>query len=177
MPGIILSVIIPTYNREEILKKCINAFLIQNIPNENFEIIIVDNGTDAAVVDSASKLSLPSQLNIQYLKIPDKGANRARNKGISAAKGRLLFFINDDTIASPELIQEHIAWHGDNFSENIAVLGKMQASPDVEPTGFNKLHLDANYRKIISGAEIDWRYFFTCNISVKKSFLEKFGTF
>lgn len=90
-----LSIIIPTYNRQETLKQSI-SHAISAIKEKDIEIIIVNDGDE--ILD---KIEYP---NIQYYKNPDKGVTSARNFGASLAKSDLLLFIDDDIWINKETV-------------------------------------------------------------------------
>jgi len=172
-----LTVIIPTYNRSDILKKCIDALTRQSFPEDQYEIIVVDDGSGddtRTVVDFANKHCAAA---IRYLWQPNTGANAARNQAIRHASGQLLLFVNDDTIATSTMLSAHVKTHQNHIDENTAVLGRVTLSPEVPCSMFSKDHLDAGYALWQGKEELDWRAFYTCNISVKKTYLEKFGVF
>jgi glycosyltransferase involved in cell wall biosynthesis len=172
-----LSVIIPTYNRGSILKRSLAAFGTQTISFERFEVIVSDDGSQDNTKEITLEMEAGSPFVVRYLWQQNRGANAARNQAIGAARGSILLFINDDTIATPIMLEEHLKTHAEYPEENISVLGRMTISPDVPPSLFAKLHLDANYDLWKGQKELDWRAFYTCNVSVRKSFLLKFGLF
>jgi len=175
--GIAISVIIPTYNRASVLKKCLKALCKQSIPADIYEVIVSDDGSEDDTKKVSEEALADTKCLIHYLWQPNKGANAARNNAIRASRGDLLLFINDDTIAIPKMLEEHLRTHQRYPEENISVLGRMTVSPEVPYSIFAKLHLDANYGLWKGMVELDWLAFYTCNVSVKKSFLLKYGLF
>lgn len=99
---LLFSVIIPTHNRHELLAGTLRAAVFQkNIPNNEFEIIIVDNGsmdkTEETVADFAR---LEEKTEIIYIKLKrNYGADFARNVGALQSQGSLLVFTDDDCLA------------------------------------------------------------------------------
>jgi len=175
--SIVISVIIPTYNRVSVLKKCLEALSAQSIPINTYEVIVSDDGSADDTRKITENMIADSLCSIKYLWQSNKGANAARNNAIRASKGSILLFINDDTIAIPTMLEQHLQSHRRYPDENIAVLGRMTISAEVPYSIFSKLHLDANYDLWKGKKELDWLAFYTCNISVKKSFLLKYGLF
>ena len=96
-----ISVIIPTYNREQSIIDSINSVLRQTY--QNLEIIIIDDGS------SDNTESLISNLNddrIKYVKLNEnKGANFARNEGIKIASGKYITFQDSDDLYHPDKIE------------------------------------------------------------------------
>ena len=88
-----ISVIIPVYNAELYLKRCIDSVLNQSF--KSFEIIAIDDGSK----DSSFKILSEYQQfspNIRILSRENKGAAYTRNEGIELAKGEFIMFIDSD---------------------------------------------------------------------------------
>jgi glycosyltransferase involved in cell wall biosynthesis len=93
----LVSVIIPTYNREKFLQEAVNSVLNQTY--KNLEIIIVDDGsTDntRAVVENYLK-----DKRVKYFFQKNKGHSVARNTGIINATGKYIMFLDDDDYYFP----------------------------------------------------------------------------
>jgi glycosyltransferase involved in cell wall biosynthesis len=172
-----LSVIIPTYNRGVVLEKCLEALSCQTLSKDVFEVIVSDDGSDGAVRDRIEPFLRKNFTHSLYLWQVNSGQSAARNHAILESRGRILLFINDDTIATPNVLKEHKRTHKQYLAESDAVLGRVTISPELPASIFAKLHLDYFYDLWEGQTELDWRAFYTCNISVKKSFLIKFGFF
>lgn len=172
------SVIIPTRDRSAVLAKCLEALKGQNYRKDLFEIIVSDDGSaddTKAVVENFRRQH--KDITLLYVAQPNGGASAARNRAIRAAKGQLLLIINDDTICIPEVMAEHKKSHEHYPEENVAILGKMTISDEVPYSIFTQLHLDATFERFKGKTELDWKAFITCNLSIHRSFLLKFGLF
>jgi glycosyltransferase involved in cell wall biosynthesis len=97
-----LSVIVCTYNRADSLKLCL-SFLENQIVHDDisWEVIVVDNNSTDHTVD-VIETSDTDKLNIQYLKETNQGLCFARNRGIKAAKGKIIAYLDDDILAEPD---------------------------------------------------------------------------
>lgn len=106
-----ISVVIPTYNRSELLKKTLTALCHQTLDTPTFEVIVVDDGG----VDDARAVceSFAERLNIRYFWQSDKGfrAGKARNVGITAAEGEYVLFIDTGVLLHQEALSKHLAQH------------------------------------------------------------------
>ncbi len=94
----LVSVIIPTYNRESHLRRTLEALAAQSLPAEQFEVWVVDDGsteTSLAIVDR----KLP--FGLHYLRQDRKGPTAARNLGAEQSYGELLVFLDDDISLAP----------------------------------------------------------------------------
>ncbi len=89
----IISVVIPCYNAEKYIKETIESVLNQD--NENFELIIVDDGSQD---DSEKIIKSFKDKRIRYIYQKNAGVSAARNKGITNAFGRYIAFLDSDDL-------------------------------------------------------------------------------
>lgn len=103
----VLSFIVPIYNVERFLPKCLHS-IIDNDWNEiTYEIIIVDDASPDRSVEIATEFAEKHE-NITVISQENKGLGGARNTGITKAKGDYLFFLDSDDFLKPNEIQELI---------------------------------------------------------------------
>ena len=98
-----VSVIIPTYNRAEFLKKAIDSVLAQTYPH--YELLVVDDGSE----DNTAELVSSYGHKLRYIKQQNRGAAAARNAGIEAARYDLLAFLDSDDWFDAEKLAEQLA--------------------------------------------------------------------
>lgn len=91
----LLSIIVPMYNSEKWLPKCVESLLRQDIPLEEYEIILVDDGSPDGCRKMAEEYSARYS-NIIVLTRPNGGTSAARNTGIHTAQGKYLYFVDPD---------------------------------------------------------------------------------
>jgi glucosyl-dolichyl phosphate glucuronosyltransferase len=97
------SIIIPTYNRANILPICFESLGKLQMPPDAFEIIIVDNNSSDDTHDICELLSkLYPVLQIRYVFEGKKGVSNARNRGVQEANGEIICFLDDDSPPAPE---------------------------------------------------------------------------
>ncbi|HWQ95764.1 MAG TPA: glycosyltransferase, partial [Candidatus Methylomirabilis sp.] len=106
MNEIEVSIVIPTFNRQESLVRTLASFFNQTYPQENFEIIIVDGSTDDT--EEIIKDIKKDHQNLRYIKQMDKGAASARNLGIINSKGEIVGFTDDDCIVDQCWIEQAV---------------------------------------------------------------------
>lgn len=92
-----VSVVIPCYNNQRYLAKCVRSVLEQTYGN--LEIIIVDDGSDDDPAEALADIS-DSRL-MPLIKAPHRGVSRARNIGIEAARGEYIVFVDGDDWIEP----------------------------------------------------------------------------
>ena len=101
----LITVVICTYNRYNVLETCLRSFEIQSLAQDEFEVVIVDNSEDEVGQKRFwSGLELSSNWSLIIEKTP--GLSRARNIGLNVARGPLVCFIDDDALAPSEWLAE-----------------------------------------------------------------------
>ncbi len=102
MKDIKISVIVPVYNREKFIGRCLRSLLSQSIGINNFEIILVDDGS----TDSSSKIYQAFSDEIRIIRHKKNlGLPTALNSGIKKAKGRFLVRVDSDDYVNSEFLQ------------------------------------------------------------------------
>ena len=97
-----LSIIIPVYNSEQYLDKCLISLLNQNW--KDYEIILVDDGSVDGSRQKAESL-LAGQCNHTILVQENSGVSAARNSGIKHAQGEWITFVDSDDYLSPDYLE------------------------------------------------------------------------
>lgn len=95
-----VTVLVPTYRRQERLRRLLAAVLVQQAPF-SWELLVVDNdagGSARQVVETVGLAGIP----VRYVVEPTLGAVHARNRGIREAAGRVVAMLDDDVIPRPE---------------------------------------------------------------------------
>jgi glycosyltransferase involved in cell wall biosynthesis len=156
-----VSVVIPTYRRPQLLKKCLEALLEQTITD--FEIIVVSDGPDSATADLI--YSIQAQVPVRYLPLPKKkGPAAARNYGWQNAEAEIIAFTDDDCLPENNWLVEIVrAIEGNG---NIAITGKVTVPVSYPPTDYEK-----------NTAGLETADFITANCACTKTVLQKAGGF
>lgn len=103
----VISIIIPTYNRSHLIELTLESFIKQNFRKEDFEIIISNNNsTDNTEKVVRNFIEKNSSFNIRYILESRQGVHFARNTAAKLAKGEFLYFTDDDMIADPDALKE-----------------------------------------------------------------------
>lgn len=165
MPEIEISVIIPTYNRADFLKRNLSSIINQKFPKNKYEILICDDGstdkTRQVVHDLIKKYH---QQKIKYFYQKNSGPAACRNLGIKRARGKIIAFTDDDCRPNSDWliqIENSFRKHGDIFGVG-GVTYTQRAKVTPLTCQIENTH--------------EWS-FPTCNVAYKKSILEKIGGF
>ena len=98
-----LSIIVPVYNVEAFLNKCVDSLLAQDLPADEYEVIIVDDGS----TDSSGALcdTLAAEYgHIRVIHQRNRGLSGARNAGIPVASGTYVLFVDSDDFLCPNVL-------------------------------------------------------------------------
>ena len=116
-----ISVVIPTFNRSQYLRRVIASLLAQELQPGEFEIIIIDDGS----TDDTEEICKPlaGSGDLCYFRQSNQGISAAKNHGIEVARGEIVLFFDDDDLADPNLLSEHLRSHEEFPDEMVAVLG------------------------------------------------------
>ena len=90
-----LSIIIPVYNVEKYIEKCILSCCNQNIAASEYEIIVVNDGSPDKSLEIALRLEQLHE-NITIISQSNQGLSAARNRGLNSAKGEYVWFVDSD---------------------------------------------------------------------------------
>ncbi|WP_053242416.1 glycosyltransferase family 2 protein [Clostridium sp. DMHC 10] len=97
-----ISVIVPVYNSEKYLRRCVDSILSQT--NQNLELILVDDGsTDMSPEICDSYSSIDNRITVKHIK--NAGVSNARNIGIDIAKFEYISFVDSDDWIEPNLLE------------------------------------------------------------------------
>src|SRR5215204_5280614 len=101
-----VSVVIPTYKRPDLLERCLSALRAQDYPSDQYEIIVVEDGGPGEGKHIVERARGTSSVAFHYFGVPQAGPASARNRGWQAARGDLIAFTDDDTIPDRHWIAE-----------------------------------------------------------------------
>lgn len=164
------SVVIPTYNRLDMLVRVLDA-LEKQIDAPSFEVIVVNDGSR----DDTERV-MSQRKGITFRTQPNGGPGRARNHGVSLATGRYVVFIGDDTVPEPRFLAEHARIHAEaNHDPLVAALGYTGWPSTERVTAFmdyiNDYGLQFGYKLIRHGDVVPYNFFYTSNISIDRELL------
>ncbi len=184
MSSLFVSVVMPTYNRREMLRTALEGLARQDFPQEQFEVVVVSDGatdgTNEMLSEFVESKTFPYRLH--PILQENGGPARARNRGIQEATGEIIVFLDDDMEPAPGFLTAHLAHHQNHTT--IVAIGPM--SPDSalqwkEPCWIAWEHamLEKQYRAWRTG---EWKgagpnHFYSGNASVRREHLLAVGGF
>lgn len=114
-----ISIIIPVYNIEQYLIRCLESVIKQSY--QEFEIILVDDGsTDTSAVICEEYANMDSRITTWH--IQNGGVCRARNLGLKAANGEFITFIDGDDVISPKML-DVLLFNAKKYDVGLSVCG------------------------------------------------------
>ena len=164
-----VSVVVPTFNRCASLVRMLQSLAHQTYPAEQFEVVVVDDGSTDGTTAQLESLRLPYLLRV--LTQPNQGPAVARNLGVEQARGSLIVFLDDDVVALPALLAEHVAAQG--AASNRVVTGPMSPPGDWPRPAWirwEEAQLQQQYRAMLAGRyACTARQFFSANASLARA--------
>jgi glycosyltransferase involved in cell wall biosynthesis len=104
MPNPSFSIVIPTYQRKDVVCDSVRALAKLKYQGPVEIIVVVDGSTDGTAA-ALAKLDCPFTLRV--IEQPNRGAGAARNRGAAEASGDILLFIDDDMTCEPDVLEQH----------------------------------------------------------------------
>ena len=167
-----ISVVIPTYNRLPILQKCLLALEQQRVaePISHYEVVLVDDGsTDETVAWlSAQAAALP---HVRLIRQDHGGPALGRNRGVEAARGDVIVFIDSDLVVTEGFLLAHAtalqeAWRRQGNRLCFTYGAVINTANFEQPT--------TERHKL---RDLSWAYFATGNVAIDRALLEQAGLF
>jgi len=161
-----VSVVISTYQRSHLLPRLVAALEAQTLPHDRFEVVIADDGSTDDTTDVLRQLEAATPLRLRTLRMDvNRGPSIGRNAAWRTASGPVVAFTDDDAIPTPGWLAAGLAALGD---ADVAV-GQTTFPPEDESLAG---------RPFTRVLEVhDARFFQTCNVFYRRSYLEAVGGF
>lgn len=172
-----ISVVVPTYNRLDRLRRVLRSLADQSLPAGSIEVIVVSDGSTDGTERYLTQGDLPRE--VKPVLQQNRGPAAARNNGVRHASAPLVLFLDDDVIPSRTLVEEHLRAHADR--PGAVVIGPM-LTPDDHPmspwVSWEQRMLYKQYDAMDAGLyTAKARQFYTGNTSVSRELFEVHGGF
>jgi glycosyltransferase involved in cell wall biosynthesis len=164
MPSPLVSVVVPTHNRADMLVRCLEALAAQSYAP--LEVIVVDDGSrdDTPGALERFKQAHPNLALVTFRNEPQRGANASRNRGIAASRGELVAFEDDDCVADPGWVAGLVAAFS---SERVGAVSGMVDDP--APKNIYDLAFGGTHRVY---GKLHASRLTGCNMCVRRALLE-----
>ncbi|MGO8949652.1 MAG: glycosyltransferase [Ktedonobacterales bacterium] len=166
------SVVVPAYNRLELLRRCVTSLVAQTYPSNCFEIIVVDDGSTEDMASAAREAVEGWTGEFSFLRKANGGPASARNAGIRAAKGDIIACIDSDCEADPDWLSALVA-----VLEQEGASGVGGSIVNIMPPGWIGRYLTCVnfYRHRVRQGKVE--YLITPNVAFRRSALLQAGGF
>jgi len=174
---VFFSVVIPTYNRQPILEKCLRALEQQSFPSTTpvtgYEVIVVDDGSTDGTVDWLEEYATHFP-HLQLYEQEHLGPAAARNLGIQKSRGEIIIFIDSDLVVLDQFIHSHAIglMNGNQLDNKNHPPRCFTYGRVINTANFN--HPTQEPYKI---TDFSAAYFATGNVAIPKHWLETAGLF
>ncbi len=149
-PRLSVAVVIPVYNRVELLRRTLAGLAAQRgYPPELISVVVADDGSEDDVTPAVEEAR--SHLNVGYVRQERDGygAGKARTLGAFNADTDIVLFVDADCLPDPELVAGHMTWH--HRADNLVVVGSRQ---NVDSTAIDPADLASgavDVRRLVKG--------------------------
>ena len=176
----LISIIIPTRNRAELLRCSLESLVHQDLPANQFEVIVVNDGSKDHTEEVCRFFE--ENLVIRHVGTESSGIAAAKNYGVLKAQAGICLFFDDDDVATPQMVREHLKTHHQHPQENVAVLGYTSWAPTLAQTPLMQYVTDVgqflfSYVGLSDGQVLDYTYFWGGRSSCKRALLLNRGMF
>lgn len=164
-----ISVVIPTYNRQEILKSTIRSLERQSLSPDKFEVVVIDDGSSDGTFEWLKNYS--GKVTLRFKRHHRNiGTAATRNDGLREARGDIIVFLDDDIKADKELLSTYLDAHE---REDCVFIGNVIYEKNPEERSLLRY---LSTRGVHKGKR-DFTAFVTQNVSVKRKDIESAGLF
>jgi glycosyltransferase involved in cell wall biosynthesis len=159
------SVLVPTFRRPDLLRRCLAKLAQQDIEPDQFEVIIADDGNDGATKAAVDEFGKNTAVRFRYVRVgPAHGPAAARNAGWRAARGEVIAFTDDDCLPEPNWLSTGMKAIRETGAA--AATGRVIVPLPEKPTDYQR-----------DAAGLSRGEFVTANCFVRRAILEQIGGF
>lgn len=136
-----LSIIVPVYNVEKYIRPCIESIFKQDIDEDSFEVIIVNDGTKDKSMEIIQDI-IERHKNIIIINQKNQGLSVARNKGIAAAKGQYIFMPDSDDLLIENSLKPLLELAIDSQADVVVADYYKMSNAEINATKINLPHFE-----------------------------------
>ena len=137
-----MSVVVAVFNTGKYIEPCLDSLLAQSLPSSEYEVILVDDGSNDGVTAARIDEVAAQHTNVTAIHIPNSGwPGRPRNVGIDAAKGEYVYFLDHDDSLAPEALSRMYDLASRNHAD--VIIGKIAGHGRRVPTTLFRRNYDS----------------------------------
>jgi len=175
-----ISAVISTFNRADLLARTLEGLVCQTLPQMEYEVVIVDDGSTDET--RATACGFMARLPLKYAYQRNAGLASARNHGLYLSQAPLLLFLDDDDIPDSKMLEQHVRTHQKYSDDRFAVLGhtRLDASLADDPVMHFATEVGCflfSYPFFRDGDVLNYEHFWGGRTSCKRAFLLEHGVF
>lgn len=149
----LISIIIPYYNGENYIEKCLDSVRLQEYPET--EVLIIDDGSGESAVNATEKYLRKYHLNVQIIRQENQGQGAARNTGIGKACGKYICFLDQDDTLEPGILKKMVLLAEEERADIVSAgylretaQGKIKQKVCLKNTPWSKFRVIAPWSKL-----------------------------
>ncbi|QXE01062.1 glycosyltransferase family 2 protein [Terribacillus sp. DMT04] len=167
-----VSIIIPVYNVEDYLEKCIKSILNQTY--NDFELILINDGSNDGSLKICERFKLEDN-RIKLINQTNQGVGIARNSGLKIARGKYIYFCDADDYVDKDLLSENIRL-AEEYNVNMVLFGNKEVFTDISKdlTHYTKYYNSSNdFREVFPTLFVNHNMHVLWNKLYKRSYIEE----
>ena len=172
-----ISIIVPIYNVEKQLRRCIDSLLNQDDKELQTEIILVNDGSTDNSGNIAKEYANQYQDKIKYLEKENGGLSDARNYGIKYATGEYIAFVDSDDYVDEQLYQNLVKYMADNYDLIKIKIAKVDENSNIIENNYSPEFLEKTgeeafeilYKSDVM-TEVAWSYIYKTSFIKENNF-------
>lgn len=159
----LISIVIPTHNRADVLRECLKSVINQTY--KNIEIIVVNDNSKDETDSILEEFKIKNE-NFYYFSNDSVGGNAARNLGIEMAKGEYIAFMDDDDVCELDRIDTQVKLITNNENSDFIISGFYIVSSDL------KRIATINYKKNLDSVGFPQRWLIKKEVLIKSGYFD-----
>lgn len=163
--------IIPTFNRPRELGLCLDGFVEQTVPREQFEVIVIDDGSSEDLAPVCEPFR--NRLRLKLLHQENRGPSVARNAGIARARSQLLLLYDDDLRPFSDVVERSLEFHRRFPDEGAASLLHFVPDPELAVEPLTRWAFPRLYPFPAKTGVQNWSRFWSGATTCKRSLFEQ----
>lgn len=172
-----ISVIVPTYQRRDLVAQALHALAQQTLAPDRYEVIVSIDGSEDGTRQAVAEFSAPYAL--RGLWQPNRGRAAACNAGLQAASGDLILLLDDDMQPAPDCLAQHLRAHPPGSRLGVLGAAPIQVDENTPPVAaYIGAKFNAHLTRLAqAGQPLALRDFYSGHFSIRRAVLLEVGGF